>query len=338
MQRVAECVLPFAVGAGTLPGQVRQEARRDRLEEDERRPGDEEDVEHESGRGGALGGADEQRPGADQDLFAEHHQQHRPGEGAAAAERQVGAAGELAGRRHRRVAAGHQRDHQQPTERRDRDPDRDRRRPVEDPDRDEDSEHQPSDDLADQQRRVDREPPLAGEIAAGEVGEGEPRKSDEHRPVEVRVGAEQPLLERRLHGQQHHQGRQADAELDPAGRSQRVPGRRAGLVALGERPGEELLDRAVERRGDDEDDRPEDDDLAVLVLAEASRGEDEEDVGEDAADAEGDGQARGRAPVGAGLASDGRRHLSVSPVPQPHRNRPRGRVGPGGRSVAASVP
>ena len=76
------------------------------------------------------------------------------------------------------------------------------------------------------------------------------------------------------------------------------------MVALGERPGEELFDRPVEGRGEDEDDRPEDDDLAVLVLAEAPGGEDEEDVGEDAAEAECDGEARRRAPVGAGLASD----------------------------------
>ena len=99
MQRVAERVLPVPVGAGPLPGQVREQARRDRLEEDERRPGDEQDVEHVAGRGGALGGADEQRPGADQHLLAEHHQQHRAGEGAAAAERQVRASGNLPGRR-----------------------------------------------------------------------------------------------------------------------------------------------------------------------------------------------------------------------------------------------
>ena len=71
-----------------------EEAGRDGLEEDERGAGDQQHVEDEPGGRRPSGGADEQGAGADQDLLAEHHQQHRRGERAAAAEPELVLAGD----------------------------------------------------------------------------------------------------------------------------------------------------------------------------------------------------------------------------------------------------
>ena len=60
-----------------------EEARRDRLEEDQRGAGDHQDVEDVPGRGRVLGGVDEQRAGVEQGLLADHDQEHRRGEAAA---------------------------------------------------------------------------------------------------------------------------------------------------------------------------------------------------------------------------------------------------------------
>ena len=62
---------------------MRQDAGRDRLEELQRRPRDHQHVEDEAGRGGALEAADDQRPGVEEGLFAEHDQEDGGGEAGA---------------------------------------------------------------------------------------------------------------------------------------------------------------------------------------------------------------------------------------------------------------
>ena len=66
-----------------------EDAGRDRLEELQRRPRQHQHVEDEARRGGALEAADDQRPGVEEGLFAEHDQQHRRGEAAAVGEGEV---------------------------------------------------------------------------------------------------------------------------------------------------------------------------------------------------------------------------------------------------------
>ena len=63
--------------AGAEAGEVGEEAGRDRLEELQRRPGDHQHVEDEARRRGAREARDQQRPGVEEGLLAEHDQEAR---------------------------------------------------------------------------------------------------------------------------------------------------------------------------------------------------------------------------------------------------------------------
>ncbi len=73
--------------------EVGEDRRLDRLEELERRAGDQEDVEGEARErralGAALGGVHDQRPGVEERLLAEHHEQHGRGEAGPVREREL---------------------------------------------------------------------------------------------------------------------------------------------------------------------------------------------------------------------------------------------------------
>ncbi len=57
-------------------GEVGEEARRDSLEDENRRAGDHEDVEDEARGGGVFEGSDQERAGVQEHLLADHDHQH----------------------------------------------------------------------------------------------------------------------------------------------------------------------------------------------------------------------------------------------------------------------
>ena len=94
----------------------------------------------------------------------------------------------------------------------------------------------------------------------------------------------------------------ASAELDRCGDPHRPPDPLPVGVELGDRPRQKLLDRAEERRDDDEDHRPQHDDDAVVLGRQRVRGEGEEPVGQQAGRRERSGQHPGGEPVAARAA------------------------------------
>ena len=71
---------------------------------------------------------------------------------------------------------------------------------------------------------------------------------------------------------------------------------------LGDRAREQLLDRALQGRDEDEDRRPQHRDLAVLLLRELVRGDDEVEVGDQARQPDADREQAGAPPVAGGFA------------------------------------
>ena len=197
---------------GVEAGQVGEDAGRDRLEELQRRPGDHQHVEDEAGRRGALQAADDQRPGVEEGLFAEHDQQHGGGEAAAVPEREV-----LRRRPPPRVRAvrsgwrcacafcARRAKAKGTTIRRERrggdDADRDRRLAAEDADRDQHGEDRAEARFGEDQRDEEAEALRAGEEAAGEVAGGVEEDRGEEDPVEGFVALEQVVLDRPAQGE-----------------------------------------------------------------------------------------------------------------------------------------
>ena len=173
--------------------------------------------------------------------------------------------------------------------------------------------------LGEDQRREQAEAAVAGEEAAGEVAGGVEEDRAEEDPVEGFVACEQAVLERPAQDQGDDREERAPARSGSsrrpasAGRSVRLSSSRSEMWRR-----EQLFDRPVEGRDGDEDGRPEDRDLAVVVLGEDVRGDQEVGVGDQAGEADADRQeARGLAVVG-GV------RLAAAASPAVHR-RSRGR-------------
>ena len=87
--RVVELASAVGVLARLESGEVGQDAGRDRLEELQRRPREHQDVEDETGGGGALESARDQRPRVEEGLFGEHDHEHGRGEATAGSEGEI---------------------------------------------------------------------------------------------------------------------------------------------------------------------------------------------------------------------------------------------------------
>ena len=210
--------------ARAQPGQVREEADRDSLEDEQRRSRKHQHVEDEAGGRRTVDCVDQQRARVEEDLLAEHDQQHGAGEGAATG--QHGARPIVARDRRRRGGSAHgpaperERDDHEREERCRDDPGRDRVPSGGDPDRDGERERHPRERLADEQAREQAEATLAGEIAAGEEagGEGEDR-ADVH-PVEGRRAGEQLVAQRLAQRERGDGESERDQSLDLRGGTQ----------------------------------------------------------------------------------------------------------------------
>ena len=139
-----------------------------RLEQLQRRPGDQEGAEHDAGR---PAGRHQQHRGVEQRLLGELDRRHRRGE-----VRALARAAALAERLAARVARQRPGHDEQRRERRRDDPERDEGLARRDPDGGRQREAEPRERLEQHEPAVEPEPLVAGEVAAGEVrdrvGEG----------------------------------------------------------------------------------------------------------------------------------------------------------------------
>ena len=193
-----------------------------------------------------------------------------------------------------RVAHEHGRHHEQGDERGGDDPQRDGGLPGRQAHRDGDREAEARDRLEEHEAAVEPEPAVAGDVAAGEVARGVGERRPDEDPVQ-RAGAEE-VLELGAQRERDDEEDEREPRLQRERHAQRV--RRGALgPAAGDRPREELLDRAVDDRDDDEQHRPQQGDLAVLAVAQDVAGDGEVREGEDA----GGGDAHRQHPRPAGV-------------------------------------
>jgi ribonuclease E len=282
--------------SSALPG---EDARRDRLEELQRRPGEHQHVEDEARRRRALEAARDQRPRVEEGLFAEHDHQHGRGEPGTVRDRDRRVARALRRGRGSRPAGEGERDHHQAQRGSGDDADCHRRLAAEQADRDQQREQGSEDRLGEDQRGEEAEAFLAGEEAAGEVAGGVEEDSREEDPVEGFVPLEQVVLQGAAQSQGEDGEERRQAELDRRRGAHRAADRLAPHPVFGDVAGKQLFDRSVEGRDGDEDGRPDDRYLAVVGLGENVRGDEEVDVGDDAGEADADREeARGLAVVG----------------------------------------
>src|SRR5829696_6221760 len=256
------------VGAGLAAGaqtrQVGEKACRHALEDEQRRPRQHQHVEDEAGLRGALEGAREKRPRVQQRLLAQHDHEDRRGEATAGGERHTPVARR---RRGDRLFDGtppeRERDDDEAEAWRGEHADCDRRLARCDADRHRERERRAGGALTYEQPREEREPPPAGEVAAGVEACPEDDYRPEHHPVEISRAREEAVLERPPQGEHRDRAGGGDPELDRRRDTQGAADLDAARPPVGDRPREQLLDRAVEDRDRDEDRRPQDDDLAV---------------------------------------------------------------------------
>jgi hypothetical protein len=254
------------------PGQVGQERGLHGLEELQRRAADEQRVEDDARQDGAGGGARGEDGSVDQRLLGQLDGRHGDGEAGARPQGERPRGVVAAGPVRSDVASQGDRDHQEREQRRGGDTERDRRLAAGQADRDRDGEAEPPHRLEQHQAAVEPEPAVAGQVAAGEVAGGvgdAPRHED---PVQGRRPVE-GVLDRPAGGQ-HDDGERC---REPGLQRQRDPQRVAALGAerdpLRDRAREQLLDRAVDDRGEDEEDGPEQRDGAVLVVGQDVAGD-----------------------------------------------------------------
>ena len=146
-----------------------------------------------------------------------------------------------------------ERDHRDSGQRRGADPQCHRLDPVRDPDRDRKRERESRGPLDHQQAGVEPELAPAGEEPAGEESCSEADQGDDQYPVQRRPALEQVVGDRVAKQQQQGDGGQRERRLDQCGDPEHVARVLADLLALGERPREQLLDRPEQGRGGDED-------------------------------------------------------------------------------------
>ena len=272
-----------------------EDAGRDRLEELQRRPRDHQHVEDEARRRGALQAADDQRPGVEEGLFAEHDHAARPrrsrrrgrSENSSSLAPASRPAASAACRRVLRLSCAPpgegEGDDQQAERRGGDDADRDRRLAAEDADRD--------------QHREDR----------AEAGFGEDQRDEQAEALAGRRGSRGRSSWPRRRGPRRRRpsrgfrcppaGRSGSARAGPGRATAKKSERPSWIVEatrigwpigspfdqpLGDVAGEQLFDRPVEGRDRDEDRRPEHRDLPVVGLGEDVRGDQEVGVGDHA--------------------------------------------------------
>jgi hypothetical protein len=104
---------------------------------------------------------------------------------------------------------------------------------------------------------------VAGEVAAREVrGRVGERRADEDPEQRGRV---ERVLDLRPQRERDGEEDGREAALDEQRHAQRVAAVQAARAAVGDRPREQLLDRPVDDRDDDEQHRPQQRDRAVLA-------------------------------------------------------------------------
>ena len=260
-----------AVRARLEPGEVGEERPLDGLEELQRRPRDQQDVEHEARDGRVLRGQVGGDHGAvEQRLLGQHDQQHGDGEAPAARHPEVVVArAPLPGRR--RPAREGERHDDERDERRRRHAHRDGVLAARDPDRHGEREQQPRRRLEEDEPAVEPEPLVPGEPAAREVARRVGEDGDEEDPVQRRGAVEQPVLDRAAQRERDDREGEREAALDQQRRAQRVVVLVAAGAALGDRAREQLLDRPVDHRHGHEQHRPEQRDRRVLGVAQDVR-------------------------------------------------------------------
>ncbi len=165
-----------------------------------------------------------------------------------------------------------------------------------DAEREGEREHHPRGRLGDQEGGEEREAASAAQVAPREERRAEGHDGGEQDPVEGLRSGEEPVLERLLEGRINTARHDGDGELDPCRGPDRGPDVLTACDAVGERAGEQLLDRPVGDRDRHEDGRPQNHDLAVLGGIQVVRGESEEEVREHARGAHARRQEACRAP------------------------------------------
>ena len=207
------------------PGEVREQRALDRLEELQRRPRDQQHVEHEARHRCALRRpVDQQHAGVEQRLLGHHDRQHREREAPAAREpERLLVRAPLTGRHG--PARERPRHHDERHERRRRHAERDRRLALRDPHRHRDREGQPRARLQEHEPAVEPEPLVPRQPAAREVARRVGQHRDDEDPVERRRAVEQVVLDRAL-----------AAPARPPGSRARSPPGSASACAAGGRP------------------------------------------------------------------------------------------------------
>ena len=276
-------------------GEVGEEARRDALEDEDRRAGDHEDVEYEARRGGVFESSDQERAGVQEHLLADHDHQHSA--------REAAARGKGDGARERFVAARasgprqHQHgDQREAHQRRCRDSKRDGLLAFGDAHREGKRAQRPGRRLRHQQSRQEVEAAHPAEVAPEEERGAEANDGGEQHPVERFRAGEKAVLKRVAEQKDRDGKADRDRQLNSRGGADRRRDVLSAGDAVGESAREELLDRPVRDGDGHEHGRPEDDDLAVLGRIEVVRGQREEEVREQTRDAHPRGQEARRAP------------------------------------------
>ena len=189
------------------------------------------------------------------------------------------------------------------------DPQRDGVLAAGDPERDREREGGARDRLGDDQQRVERQPVAAGEEAAGEVAGpvgGDRRRRRSRRGSRCRPAGRPGSAPRSAIAIATNPTE--IAELDQRRHPDRPRVGLAGGEVLGDRAREQLLDRPLQGRDEDEHRRPQHGDLAVVLPGELVRGEREVEVGDQPGEPDADREQARAAAVARRLA-----RLAASP-------------------------
>ena len=152
---------------------------------------------------------------------------------------------------------------------------------------------QPHAAVGEQHDRVAGEPARAPEDAADDVREPVGEHADDERRRERVARLEEPVRDRLPRDGERERERNRNGERDEDERAQDASRLHPTREPVCDRLRRRLLERPVDEDRDEEHRRPQDADLAVPVLAERARGEDEERVRESARRDRGERQERG---------------------------------------------
>ena len=269
---------------GLQPAEVGQQRGLDRLEELQRRARDEQRVEDDAGQGRGRRRADGEHRRVEQRLLGEldrrdrQRRSRRPRAASARARRRS------PGRRPRSGATIAHGTTSSEASGAARMPSATADCPWARPDRDRDREAEARHRLEEHEAAVEPEPLVPGEVAAGEVAGGVGERRADEDPVQR--GRVEGVLDRALAAPARRRGRRPRSPPGrAAGSRSGWPAVMAARAAVGDRPRQQLLDRPVDDRDDDEQHRPQQRDGAVGVGVQHVAGDREVGEGEEPVDA-----------------------------------------------------